>query len=113
MLPTFCTQEVTRIRPGTKTERGSVIYDWSPDKVSEQTIKGCSVQPTATSLSQDGRVLGVSEQLTAYLPEGADVQAGDRIRFSGDVYTIQGEPKIWKAAANLSNVQLTLIRWEG
>lgn len=113
MLPTFCTQEITRIRPGTKTERGSLIFDWSAGKISKQTIKGCSVQPSATSLSQDGRVLGVSEQLTAYLPAGADVQAGDRIEYDGDVYTIQGEPKIWHAAANLSNIQLTLIRWEG
>ena len=98
MLPTFCTQEITRIRPGTKTERGSLIFDWSAGKISKQTIKGCSVQPSATSLSQDGRVLGVSEQL---------------IEYDGDVYTIQGEPKIWHAAANLSNIQLTLIRWEG
>ena len=94
-------------------ERGSVIFDWSADKISKKTISGCSVQPSATSLSIDGRVLGVGEQLTAYLPEGSDVQAGDRIEYDGEVYTIQGEPKIWKAAANLSNVQLILNRWEG
>ena len=113
MLPTFCKQEVTRLRPGTKTERGSLIFDWSADKISKQKITGCSVQPSATTLSQDGRVLGVSETLTAYLPEGSDVQAGDRIQYDGDVYTIQGEPRHWQGAANLSHIQLTLIRWEG
>ena len=113
MLPSFCTQEVTRIRPGTKELRGSTVPDWSADAVSELTIKGCSVQPGATTLSQDGRVLGISEQFTAYLPESSDVQAGDRIRFDGEVYTIDGEPKKWTAARSLSNIQLTLKRWEG
>ena len=113
MLPSFCTQEIVRIRPGTKDLRGSTVPDWSAQAVTELTIKGCSVQPLATSLSQDGRVLGVSEQLTAYLPEGSDVKAGDRIKFNGEVYTINGEPKTWTAARNLSNIQLILTRWEG
>lgn len=113
MLPNFCTQRITRIRPGTKDLRGSTVYDWSPDKVSELTIEGCSVQPAATSLSQDGRVLGISEGLTAYLPAGSDVKAGDRIRFEGVVYTINGDPKEWTAPLALSNMQLNLIRWEG
>ena len=113
MLPTFCTQEVTRIRPGTKTSRGSTIYDWSPDKVTTKTIKGCSIQPATTSLSQDGRVLGISEQWTAYLPEGSDVQAGDRIQFGSKTYTIDGEPRAWTGAFTRSHIQLTLKLWEG
>lgn len=113
MLPSFCTQEVTRIRPGTKESRGSTIPDWSEDKVTTLTIKGCSVQPASTSLSQDGRVLGISEGWTAYLPEGSDVQAGDRILFDGDIYEINGEPKKWTGAYTRSNIQLNLIRWEG
>lgn len=113
MLPSFCTQEITRIRPGTKTLRGSTVPDWSPDKVNELKITGCSVQPAATTLSQDGRVLGISEQLTAYLPEGSDVKAGDRIRYGTDVYTITGEPKAWVAPFTRSNIQLNLTKWEG
>lgn len=111
MLPTFATQEVTRLRPGVTTSRGSEIFDWS--NPSRLVISGCSVQPAATSLSQDGRVLGISESWTAYLPEGSDVQAGDRIEFDGQVFTINGEPKKWTGALNLSNVQLNLTRWEG
>lgn len=111
MLPTFCTQRVTRIRPGTKDSRGSTVPDWST--ADELTIEGCSVQPAATTLSQDGRVLGISEGMTAYLPAGSDVKAGDRIRFEGVVYTINGDPKEWAAPFNLSNMQLNLIRWEG
>lgn len=113
MLPSFCTQEITRIRPGTKTVRGSVIPDWDETKVDKLKITGCSVQPATTSLSQDGRVLGINEQWTAYLPEGSDVKAGDRILFEGKTYTINGDPKEWTAPFTRSNIQLNLTRWEG
>ena len=113
MLPSFVSQEITRIRPGTKTLRGSAVPDWSTDKVSELTIKGCSVQPAGTGLSQDGRVLGISEGMTAYIPEGSDVKAGDRIRYDGNVYEISGEPKRWVGAFTRSHIQLNLTRWEG
>ena len=113
MLPSFCNQMVERIRPGEKESRGSKIPDWDPTKVDRLVITGCSVQPATTSLSEDGRVLGITEQWTAYLPENADVKAGDRIVFEGDVYTINGEPKKWTGAARLSNIQLNLVRWKG
>lgn len=113
MLPSFCNQQIIRVRPGTKTERGSDIPDWSPDKVDKIIISGCSVQPNTTSLSEDGRVLGINEQWTAYLPEGSDVKAGDRIIFDGETYTINGDPKEWTGAFTRSNIQLNLTRWEG
>lgn len=113
MLPSFASQTVTRIRPGTKESRGSTIPDWSEDKVTTLTITGCSVQPASTGLSQDGRVLGISEGLTAYLPEGSDVQAGDHILYDGNTYEINGEPKVWVGAFTRSNIQLNLIRWRG
>lgn len=113
MLPSFCNQDIVRIRPGTTVSRGSVIPDWDASKVNKLTIKGCSIQPATTSLSMDGRVMGINEQWTAYLPEGADVKAGDRIEFGGNVYVINGDPKEWTAPARLSNIQLSLTRWEG
>ena len=113
MLPSFASQTVTRIRPGTKESRGSTIPDWSEDKVTTLTITGCSVQPASTGLSQDGRVLGISEGLTAYLPEGSDVKAGDHILYDGNTYEINGEPKVWVGAFTRSNIQLNLIRWRG
>ena len=113
MLPSFCNQEITRIRPGTRELRGSTVPDWSVTAVTELKITGCSVQPATTSLSQDGRVLGVSEGLTAYLPEGSDVKAGDRIRFEGETNTINGAPKHRQGAYTRSNTQLNLLRSEG
>lgn len=113
MLPSFCKESITRIRPGTKTLRGSEVPDWSESKVNTLTISGCSVQPATTSLSMDGRVLAINEQMTAFLPEGSDVLAGDRIVYNGETYEINGEPKRWTGAVNLSNIQLNLTRWEG
>jgi hypothetical protein len=111
-LSTFARQTVTRLRPKTDTQRGSVIFDWSSP--TELVITGCSVQPAGTSLSEDGRVLGISEGITVYLPEGSDVIAGDRIRYNGHDYTINGEPKIWiSATGRCDSIQLNCERWYG
>ena len=108
----FMTETITRVRAATKTVRGASVPDW--DKATELSISGCSVQPASTSLSQDGRILGISEGLTAYVPVNADVVAGDRIKYSGKIYTINGEPKIWTSpTGTLSNMQLQLERWSG
>ena len=111
MLPSFANQSVTRIRPTTKTTRGSNVPDWSnPDRL---VISGCSVQPASTDLFQDGRVLGILDGMTCYMPPGADIQEGDRIEFDGNVYTIDGAPRKWPAAGNLAHTQLRLVRWSG
>ena len=113
MLPSWCSQSITRVRPGTKTVRGSVVPDWDSTKVSELTITGCSIQPASTSLSQDGRVLGINDGMTVYCPEGSDVQAGDHIEFEGETYTINGEPRKWAGPSRTSHIQLNLVRREG
>ena len=113
MLPRWCTQTIIRIRPGEKVLRGSTVPDWD-NNTDLLEISGCSVQPAATGLSQDGRVLGISDGFTVYLPEGSDVQAGDRIEFEGNVYTINGDPKIWRSATGrVSHMQLNIERWRG
>lgn len=112
MLPSFFRQSVTRIRPGTKTVRGASVPDWN--NTTTATIEGCSVQPASTSLSQDGRVLGLLDGLMAYLPAGSDVQAGDRILYNGQMYQINGDPRIWPSASgSMDNIQLNLERWSG
>lgn len=112
MLPRWCRDVIIRIRPGTKASRGSTIPDW--DNTDRLEVNGCSVQPASTGLSQDGRVLGISEGFTVYLPVDADVQAGDRIEYDGNVYTITGEPKVWRSATGrVSHMQLNIERWRG
>jgi len=113
MLPSHARQTVTRIRPGTKTVRGSDLPDWSESAVSTLKISGCSVQPASTELSQDGRVLGIMDGLTCYMPPGSDVMEGDRIVYDGETYTINGAPRVWVGAYNLSHIQVALRRWSG
>ena len=112
MLPSFASQTIIRIRPTTKEARGSTIPDWNnPDRL---TIKGCSVQPAGTSLTQDGRIQGITDGYTCYAPPGIDVKAGDRIQYNGNDYTINGEPREWKSATGrVTHTQINLERWEG
>lgn len=112
MLPSWAKDTVIRLRPSIKTVRGSDIPDWrNPNQLA---IRDCSMQPSSTMLSQDGRVQGVTDGYTCYLPPESDVKAGDRIRFAGNDYTINGEPRIWKSpTGRVSSVQLELERWRG
>lgn len=112
MLPSFCNDTITRIRPGTIVRRGSVEPDWTT--ATTETISGCSLQPASTQLSQDVRVLGISDGYTAYLPPTADVLAGDKIRFDGNDYQINGEVRPWKSATGrITHLQANLVRWCG
>lgn len=113
MLPSWFSQTVVRLRPsGTTTSRGSTVPDWS--NPSRLTIPGCSVQPSSTSLSQDGRVLGISESFTLYMPPDADVMEGDRIESDGKTYTVIGVPRPWTSpTGRVSNKQVNLERWAG
>ncbi len=108
----WATQTIKRIRPGIKTVRGSEIRDW--EDADELEIGGCSMQPAGNSLSQNGRELGIFDGYTCYAPFTADIQAGDRIEFDGQIFEINGEPNKWiSATGNLSNMLLNLVRWSG
>jgi len=112
MLPSWAKDTVTRMRATVKVVRGSEMPDWTtPDLLD---ITGCSVQPAGTSLSQDGRVLGIDDRFTCYMPPGSDVLAGDRIRWNDKVYAVIGEPQSWNSpTGRVSNMQVTLERWDG
>ena len=111
MLPSFAKQTVTRLRPGITVSRGSEIPDWShPDS---KEIRNCSVQPGTTDMSLDGRVLGLLDGLTCYMPENADIREGDRVVYDGETYEVNGVPRRWHGVGNTSHTQVTLRRWEG
>lgn len=71
------------------------------------------MQPATTTLSQDGRVLGLLDEYTLFLPPDADVQAGDRIRYNGQVYEIDGDVRIQPAALRLDHIEIRLRRRTG
>lgn len=112
MLPSFAHDTVFRLRPSTKTERGSAVPDWNNPNII--AISDCSMQPSSSSLSEDGRVLGISDSYTCYMPINADVKAGDRIRFNSLDYTINGDPRNWVSpSGRVSHITLQLERWYG
>ena len=103
---------ISRKRPGTKTERGSAIPDWS--NASELVIGGCHAQPASTSLTQDGRIEGLFEGMTLYAPSTADIKAGDHIVYKGNEYAINGEVKDWPSpTGQLAHLVINLVRWSG
>lgn len=108
----FWNQTITRIRPGIRTARGQDIPNW--DNANELVIDNCSVQPNATTLSQDGRVLGISQGLTVYAPADADILAGDRIKYQNNDYTIDGELQRWPSpTGRLEHIRFNIVRWQG
>lgn len=112
MLPSFCRDTVTRIRPGTKDCRGTKIPDW--DNASLADIKGCSMQPASTTLSQDGRVLGITDSYTLFAPPNADIEAGDHIEFRGRTYEIDGDVRVQPSATGrLDHLNISLKRYQG
>lgn len=112
MLPSFCRDTVTRIRPGIKVLRGSEVPDWSV--VTTEYISGCSMQPASTSLSENGRVLGISDTFTLFAPPDADIEAGDHIEFQNKVYEIDGDVRIQPSATGrLDHLNITLKRYQG
>ncbi len=112
MLHSWCNHTITRIRPGVMESRGSSVPDWN--NASSLDIAGCSVQPASTDSVLDGRVNGVAESLIVYVPDNADVLAGDRIVYEGNTYIIDGEPKIWQSpTGRVSHMQLQVERWHG
>ena len=111
MLPSFCNDTVIRIRPGTKESRGSIIPDWT--QAQKKEVNGCSMQPASTSLSEDGRVMAITDRYTLFAPTSADIKAGDRIEFEGLIYEIDGEVRIRPTAFNLDHKPINLKRFKG
>lgn len=71
------------------------------------------MQPATTSLSEDGRVLGIQDTYTLFAPSGADIETGDRIVFNGKTYTIDGDVRVQPTAMSLDHIEITLKRYTG
>ena len=111
-LPSWANDTITIKRPKKVESRGSLIDDWV--HATSSNVTGCSMQPASTSLSMDGRVLGVSDGWTCYVPPGTDVKEGDRIVFGSDIFVINGAPRVWTSpTGRVSAIQLNLMRWSG
>lgn len=112
MLPSFCSQSIVCKRAGIKQSRGSDIPDW--DTATSTTISPVSVQPSSSTVSLDGRVLGVSDSWTVYCNPDVDVLEGDHIEFDGETYLVNEAPRKWTSPSGLvSSLQFTMVRYSG
>lgn len=112
MLPSFCRDSIIRVRAGVKESRGSKIPDW--ESATRIVINNCSVQPATSSISMDGRVLGLIDSYNVFCNPGVDVLAGDHIIFEGQTFTVTEAPRNWKSATGIvSSVQFTMTLWRG
>jgi hypothetical protein len=71
------------------------------------------MQPASTTLSEDGRVLGISDLYTLFAPPDADIEAGDRIEFNDLTYTLVGDVRMQPAANRLHHKEISLRRYHG
>lgn len=111
-LLSFFNKTITRVRPGTLTERGTEYPDW--DNADKLDIPNCCITWKDTTLSTDGRVLGIGETRTLFAPLDADIQEGDRIKYGSKVYEIDGEPRDWESPTGaIDHYEITLKRYEG
>lgn len=111
MLPSFCTDCVTITRPARILQRGSNVLDW--DDATSHEIDGCSLQKGTSSLTFDGHVIATADDATLYAPQGADVQAADRVTFDGATYYVNGNPSTKRSATGaVSHVEVALKLWE-
>ena len=111
MLPSWCADTITVMRPALVTSRGTVVPDWTNATVT--TITGCSVQTGVTSEDRDGRTATLLGG-TLYLPPTADVRAGDRVQFGGSTYEVQGVPMAWRSpTGRVSHIQARIAEWRG
>ena len=111
MLPSWCQDAVTIVRPAEVASRGTTVRDWSSATTHE--VRGCSVQTPTTAMDLAGRYQTVIRGF-ALLPEGADVAAGDAIEFHGHRYLVHGQPMPWRSPTGaVSHVRVDLAEWGG
>lgn len=94
----FFDQQLVRVRPGKKTDRGgNQIDDWSDAAVTLLTLTGMNIQPASQTETPTAERTAL---VTAWHVQSApgpypDVQATDRIRWNGMVLEVIGEIAPW------------------
>lgn len=105
-------ETITRLRADRVSNGyGGFEDDWSdPD---ESDIPGWGVDAGGTVADLDRRE-GAQVQYTLRGPVAADVRRGDRVRWNGEVYTVDGRPRVQPGPTALtSHLIVQLILWEG
>ena len=114
MLPSFASQPVTILTPGSKDEWGHPVDDWGHPTVTRAT----AVWESSTNLlnTSIGGLEVSAGSRNVYLNPGTPVTARSRIRFPDDPgrdWEIIGEPAFNKSPTGaVSNITVLCRRWE-
>ena len=93
-------------------KNGMQVFDWN--SAVETTVSNVQVTAQSTSRDFEGRVLNVSDRRTLRAPYDADIQAGDRVVWNGEIYEIEGEVFHTKSpTGRISSTRCTLVRFQG
>ena len=113
MLPSWASDVITVQTPAMILERGKEVPDWSQPPASSVTVRGCNVQPGASTEDVAARQ-NVTIRHTVWAPPATVVGAHDAVEYRGTRYAVDGEPLRWKSpTVAVSHVQIYLIDWEG
>lgn len=106
------TQKITVLSPGTTTDRGVTVADWT--KPTRRTVTGCSVQPGAGDVDWI-RATGVMADFIVYAPADCGVTADNRIELDGVAgqFIPEGPPEHWEYGLRADHVRLRLRRRDG
>lgn len=108
----FFKDSVTVLRAPIISKNGMEKRDWQ--NAVEHTIFNVQVTAQSTSRDFEGRIEQVSDRRTLRAAYDADVLAGDRIKWDGDIYEIEGLVFHTKSpSGKASSTRCTLVRWNG
>lgn len=108
----FFRDTVTVIRAQLAVKNGSEYRDW--EHATQTQISRVQVTARSTSRDFQGRTESIDDGRTLRANYDADIQAGDRVIYDGEVYEVSGEVFHTKSpTGRASSTRCTLQRWMG
>lgn len=112
MLPSFASQTVTILNPGTRVEWGQQVEDWTNPVETVETCVWHSLSGIETTGGRD--VAAGGRQV--FLDPASTCTARSRIRFpdGGRDWEVIGEPSVFESPlGGLDHLEVLCKRWEG
>ena len=107
----FFRDSVTIQRAALTTKNGMQVRDW--DHMTTHTVDRVQIAGSGSSREFE-RTLNISESRILRASYDADIQAGDRVVWNGEVYEVNGEVFHTKSpTGRVSSTRCSLARWAG
>lgn len=108
----FATQEIEILRPLLVSDNGAMVAHPTLTEPARR-VRGCDVQPGATAEVLEHADAALVRWTVQAPGLTVDVESGDRVRYRGVVYAIEGEPGRWPSPTGaLAHTTIALKRWK-